>query len=259
MVDSLDPYAAIAEFYDLEHDLFEDDIDMYLHFAEGSDGPVLELACGTGRIAVALANAGHTVVGADISPAMLDRARLRPRSHDASLTFVEADMRGPSLISGGPFGLVILGLGALSHLTSSTDQIATLRSARESLAADGLLLIDVMHPSPARLYALDESMGLDGWWTTASGETVERFSSHRVHPADQLIESRIWSDRTAAGGNLSRHAASITQRYLSPGELELMLQSAGFDQVTFFGSYGLDPFEDDSDRLIAAVRASQPT
>lgn len=254
MADSLDPYAAIAEFYDLEHDHFEDDIGMYLHFAETSDGPVLELACGTGRIAVALANAGNIVVGADTSTAMLDRAHRRPLSPDASLTFVRADMREASTIPGGPFGFVILGLGALGHLTSSADQMTTLKSARKALTDEGLLAVDIMHASPHRLASLDGAVGLDGWWTTESGGVVERFSSHAVHPADQIVDSRIWYDLTATDGTLSRHGATLTQRYFSPGELELMLHVAGFADTMLFGSYDLEPFDDDADRLIAIAR-----
>jgi len=66
---------ALARLYDL--DLVEDpgDLDLYLALARRTGGPILELAAGSGRLAVPLAEAGHRVTGVDLDPAMLERAR----------------------------------------------------------------------------------------------------------------------------------------------------------------------------------------
>jgi hypothetical protein len=73
--------AALARLYDL--DLVDDpgDLDLYLALADRADGPILELAVGTGRLAIPLAEAGHLVTGVDLDPAMLDRARQRARGN----------------------------------------------------------------------------------------------------------------------------------------------------------------------------------
>ena len=77
LLDRPDPStaAALARLYDL--DLVDDpgDLDLYLALADRAGGPILELAVGTGRLAVPLAEAGHRVTGVDLDPAMLDRAR----------------------------------------------------------------------------------------------------------------------------------------------------------------------------------------
>ncbi|HEY8800164.1 MAG TPA: class I SAM-dependent methyltransferase, partial [Candidatus Limnocylindrales bacterium] len=66
---------ALARLYDL--DLVEDpgDLDLYLALAGRTGGPILELAAGTGRLAIPLAEAGHRVTAVDLDPAMLERAR----------------------------------------------------------------------------------------------------------------------------------------------------------------------------------------
>ena len=108
--------AALARLYDL--DLVDDpgDLDLYLALADRADGPILELAAGTGRLAIPLAEAGHRVTGVDLDPAMLDRARTRarqrPRRRDR-LTLVEADLVGLRLPDGGPFGLAFIALNSL--------------------------------------------------------------------------------------------------------------------------------------------------
>jgi ubiquinone/menaquinone biosynthesis C-methylase UbiE len=90
--------AALARLYDL--DLVEDpgDIDLYLALASRTGGPILELAAGTGRVTVPLAEAGHRVTAVDIDPAMLARARDRvaaaPKAADDRIELVEADLLG---------------------------------------------------------------------------------------------------------------------------------------------------------------------
>jgi hypothetical protein len=176
-----------------------------------------------------------------------------------SLTLVQADMLDAPSMPGGPFGVVIMALGALLHLPTQKLQIAALAAARQALDPRGVLLIDIMHASPHRLHALDGQTGLDGHWPRESGAIVERFSTHVVHPATQSIDARIWYDVTYRDGRLERHSTSMSQRYVAPGELSLMLEVAGFEEVMLYGGYELEPFGDASDRLIAAAEATRTT
>src|SRR4030095_13249564 len=67
----------LAQLYDLEHDEFTADADLYISLAQRTGGPILEVACGTGRILAPLARRGLSVVGFDSSPDMLARASRR--------------------------------------------------------------------------------------------------------------------------------------------------------------------------------------
>src|SRR3989440_7827372 len=71
----MNDYDRIAPFYDIEHAHFNEDVDLYLNFAELRGGPLLELACGSGRLLVPLAQAGYEVTGIDSSAGMLNLAR----------------------------------------------------------------------------------------------------------------------------------------------------------------------------------------
>jgi ubiquinone/menaquinone biosynthesis C-methylase UbiE len=252
-----DAYASIAEFYDLEHDEFTDDVDFMLQFVESIGDPVLELACGTGRIAVPIAAAGYRVRGSDISSPMLDRARARALNQQVDVQWHLAALEDAHTIPGGPFGVVIMALGALNHLPTQEEQIAALASARRALDPRGALLLDVLHPSPHRLTALDGSNTLDGYWPTDNGGTVQRFSSHTVYPASQTIDTQIWYDETAPSGTLQRHLLRMTQRYCPPGELLLMLREAGFEDAIMYGSYDLEPFSDTSERMLVVAEATK--
>ena len=100
---SADPYARIADLYEAEHRSWTDDLDLYRALAARSGGPVLELGCGTGRIAIALAEAGHEVHGVDTSDAMLAIARTNLDERGLAATFSRGDMR--RLRSHQAFGL----------------------------------------------------------------------------------------------------------------------------------------------------------
>ena len=93
----------LARLYDL--DLAEDpgDVDLYLALAARAGGKVIELGCGTGRITVPLAAAGHDVTGVDIDPTMLARARARAEAAKPGgrLTWIDADLVGLRLPDAG--------------------------------------------------------------------------------------------------------------------------------------------------------------
>lgn len=254
-----DPYAKIAEFYDREHDYLFQDIQMYVEYVVSAGDPVLELACGTGRIAIPIAEAGFRVMGADSSNAMLERAKARAAKSKAAqrLTLVQGDSRDADAIEGGPFGVVIMALDALSHIQTPEDQLHALTAARKALDPRGVLLLDVMHATPARLQAFDGSIGHDSFWSLPNGESIDRFSAHTVHPESQTISSRIWYDVTSTEGSVRRTATWMRQRYVSPGELLLMLEIAGFEDVMLYGDYQLEEFHDHSERLIVAAEATK--
>jgi len=142
-------YEQIVDAYELEHTAFDDDIALYRTMASVVGDPVLELGCGTGRILVPLAADGFRVTGVDASPAML--ARAADRLHEAGVadrvTLQRADMRGADKAPGGPFGLVILGLNGLLHVTNQAEQRNLLAAVRRALDPGGQLVIDGLNTS----------------------------------------------------------------------------------------------------------------
>ena len=130
-----DPYAPLAELYDLDHAGYADDIELYLRLAEVVGDPILELGSGTGRVLVPLVAAGHRVTGLDRSPAMLDRARaaITATEYVDRITLWEGEMTAADSAPGGPFGLAIFSLNGLLHLASQREQREALTAARRAL------------------------------------------------------------------------------------------------------------------------------
>lgn len=252
--DRPDAYAAIADLYDLEHGDFADDVEMYRQFAYASDGPVLELACGSGRIIAPLVADGRQVTGLDRSSAMLERARTAlARIDGPTPRLVAAEMAAAASAPGGPFDLVIIGLNSLLHAETQAEQREILVAARNAATPDGQLIVDVLNPTPEHLQAL-AGTALDGQWERPDGGTVMKFSDRRVSSADQTIATSIWYDLTAPDRSLRRVPTGFTLRYLHHSELLLLLELAGWVDVETYGSYDLDPLTDTSDRLIVTAQ-----
>lgn len=254
----IDPYAEIAELYDLEHDDFDDDILSLMNFIESTGDPVLELGCGTGRFLVPIAEAGFRVTGLDASAPMLDRAqeRIAGLENPALVTLVKNDLTEAGEAPGGPFGIVLISLNGLLHAESSGRQRAVLEAAKRALDPRGQLLIDVLNPTPHVLAQFDQSVVLEGTWTRPTGETVQKFSSRRVSLSSQTIHTELWYDIFDQQGPTRRVRTQFDMRYLHAAELELMLEMVGFPSWEIYGSYDLDPFDDHAERILVAAEAS---
>ncbi len=250
-----DPYAAIPELYDLEHEGLADDVELYRQFAYATGDPILELACGTGRILVPLARDGHRVTGIDLSRPMLDRAReaLSANAEAPPFHLVAGDMAGAATAPGGPFGLVIIGLNSLLHATDPDEQRRVLAAARAACRPDGQLIVDVLNPSPEGLQQL-AGTALDGAWELPDGSRVMKTSDRSISSADQTIATTMWYDVVAPDGALRRRVTGFELRWVYPSELLLMLELCGWRETQVYGSWELDPLTDSSERLIVVAR-----
>lgn len=250
-----DPYAPIAELYDLEHGGFRDDIDLLLSFADIVGDPILEMGCGSGRIMIPLAEAGYDVTGIDQSLAMLERARKASGAQpfEGSVQLMKGSMLDADAAPGGPFGLVIFSLNALMHLPVAGEQRAALESAFRALDPKGQLIIDLMNPTPDHLTSLGSAPILEGSWELPDGSTVDKWAHRRLHPTTQVIDTLLWYDRVSPDGTVHRTRSRFRLRYIHPAELELMLELAGFTEIRMYGSYEMDPLDDNSDRLFVTA------
>src|SRR6478735_1885584 len=140
-------YDAIASFYDPWSRSVTEDVDFYVERALASGGPVVELAVGTGRIAIPVARAGVHVIGVDSSPAML--AVAREAADDAGvgeqLDLRLGDLREPPVSERVP--LVVCPFRSLLHMATEAEKLRALRAAHALLEPDGRFVFDVFAPS----------------------------------------------------------------------------------------------------------------
>ncbi len=244
----------LARYYDLDLSADPGDLDLYLALAQRTGGPVLELAVGTGRVAVPLAAAGWEVTGVDRDPQMLARARDRSRSLDAQhagrLELVTADMLEVDL--GRRFALVVLALNSLLLLATPDRQAAALRAMARHLRQGGLAVVDVWLPGADDLALYDGRLLLE--WIRDDPETGERVAKlgsavHDAATASVELQA-IFDAWPPAGGPVRRVARSDRLRLIGADALVHGAEDAGLAVDVLAGDYALTPFGPGAERAV---------
>jgi len=238
-----DDYAA---FYDWENaqTVQRRDVAFWQRLAGAAAGPVLELGCGTGRIALPIARGGTPLTGIDRSASMLARARMKAarRPPRAGLEFVRGDIRMLPFRS-RRFGLVMAPYGILQSLVRERDLAATLASVARVLTRGGRFGIDLVPDLPS-WSEYRERKTLSG--TLAPGVKVSLVESVRQDRARKLT---IFNQRytTVRARDRREHRFTLTFRTLSVPQMARRLEQAGFSVDAVLGDYRGGPWDSRAD------------
>jgi SAM-dependent methyltransferase len=258
---------AIARLYDLDLSVDPGDVELYQAMARRTGGPIVELAVGSGRIAVPLAGDGHRVVGVDIDPAMLGRARARIAEAGpeiaARIELVEGDMTEadahPRVRAGGPYQLAILGLNSIIILPTADRQRAALAAMASLLAPGGVAVVDVWLPVPADLTAFDGRLSLD--WVRidpASGRQVTKASAAWFDPTSRRVTLSTIFEEGDPGATPIRWIRSDALRLVTADELIGYATDAGLQVEQLGGDHELGPLGPGADRVVLVARKHHP-
>jgi SAM-dependent methyltransferase len=195
-------------------------------------GPVLELAIGTGRIALPLAARGIQVDGVDISPAMLARLRARSGGDAIAVTVGNfADVPVP-----GTYRVIFIVWNTLFNLLTQADQVRCFENVAAHLTDDGFFVVEAF--VPAFLYRLRNDQYVDA---EAIRVDEVRLDVLRHDMTTQMIEESHVS-LSSAGVRLN----PVVQRYAWPSELDLMARIAGLCLKDRWGGWNREPFNSTS-------------
>jgi SAM-dependent methyltransferase len=227
----------IADIYD---DLYEGvlDTDSTVEFLAGlaGKGPVLELAVGTGRVALPLAERGIEVHGIDASESMVERLRAKPGGDRLLVTmgdFAEVSVDGR-------FTLIFVVFNTLFALTSQEDQVRCFRNAADHLEDGGHFVVEVFVPDIARF------------------DRGQRVSADRVEVDRVVLETslhdpvgqRVVSQHVVIDESGNR-MVPVHIRYAWPSELDLMARLAGLSLKDRWGGWRGEFFTADSARHVS--------
>jgi SAM-dependent methyltransferase len=249
---------ALARLYDL--DLVEDpgDLDLYLALAKGSGGPILELAAGSGRLAVPLAAAGHDVTAVDLDPAMLERAAARARATSAlagPLELVEADLVGLDLPAAGTYRFAFIALNSLFLLATRDAQRRAFATIARHLAPDGVAAVDIWLPEPDDLARFDGRLVLE--YTRREPETgheVTKTTAAGYDPATAVVDLTAIYEEGPPGAAPVRWIRRDALRLVGADELRSMAEDAGLVVDELAGGYDLEPIGPGSERAVVVAR-----
>lgn len=208
-------------------------IDLLLRHA-GTPPRALELAIGTGRIAIPLTERGVEVTGIDVSEEMVARMRAKSGGEDIPVTFGDfAD-----LTVDGQFPLIYLAFNTLFALLSQERQIECFSNVAEHLEPGGRFIIDCFFPDLTRFDKYNTRIGV----SSMTGVEEHRLELSIHDPIRQRISSQMVK-RSADG---TTTVLPVEVRYAWPSELDLMARLAGLELEDRFGWYDLRPFNEQS-------------
>ena len=246
-----------APFYDWENarTVARRDVEFWQRLALAQEGAVLELGCGTGRLAVPVARTGVRLVGIDRSAPMLARARSRlKRAGLADRTLlVRGDIRTLPFRSRRGFELVMAPYGMLQSLTCEADLQATLASVNRVLRPGGILGVDLVPDLPrwAEYNRRISLQGRKGRHTRLTLIESVRQDKRRglTHFEQEYVERR--------GGARRVHKFGLTFRTLSVRQMTRRLERAGFRIAAVLGDYQGGPWDDRADAWIILARKNR--
>jgi SAM-dependent methyltransferase len=240
-------YAVEATFYDLLYDP-TDDIPLYLEYASKAGGSILECACGTGRLLLPLARAGHDVTGLDSNDEMLRVLRAKLRKEDLAtrkrVHLVRGDMRKFKLP--GKFAMALIGFASFLHNVSIEDEEECVRCVAEHLQLNGRFIVDVFNPDltrPQQLLRLDKVK-------ERGNQIVLRFTAQEMNFKNQTMNCTNIYDFVHASGAVKRKVVNYQLRYLFKDELVRMLERTGYRIDAVYGSVDREPFTEKSGRIV---------
>jgi SAM-dependent methyltransferase len=254
-----DAAAALARLYDLDFVDDPGDADLYLALAARTGGPILELAVGSGRLAVPLAAAGYDVTGVDIDAAMIARARHAAEAAGPAtarrVTLIEDDLVGLRLPAAGTFRLAFIGLNSLLLLGTRAAQREALATVAAHLAPGGIGAVDVWLPDAEDLARFDGRMILEyGRVDPDSGRSVTKIGSAQHDAATQTVTLTTIYEEGSPGEAPARWLRVDRLRLVGAEEVRAMAEDAGLEVETVGGGYDLDPLGPGSDRAVVVAR-----
>ena len=212
-------------------------VDFLAPLADG--GPVLELAVGTGRVALPLAARGLTVEGVEASPEMVAHLRAKPGGADLPVTI--GDMADVPVA--GPYRLVFLVFNTLFNLVSEERQAACFRNVARVLAPGGAFVIETFVPDPAD-FDRDEQVQVR--------EVTEDSATIRVHRYDRAAQTFVRQTVTFDASGV--HLKPFAMRYAWPEQVDELAERAGLRLTERYADWDRSPFDADSRSHISVYR-----
>jgi SAM-dependent methyltransferase len=261
MPNQSDSYNISAKHYDAAYASMKNLVDLpfYLDLARKSSGPVLELACGTGRVLLNIARQCIEIDGVDNSAPMLHVLRSslekEPLQVRQKVTLHEGDMR--TFRANKKYRLVIMPFRSMQHMFTIEDQLAALRTTAAHLDDNSLLAFDVFYPRFDLLAAGIGEEKLELEWPVPGDphKIVRRYFRKESFDKIHQIFTATFIFRTYVGDKLLHEETEpLKMSYYAYPQLQSLFLLAGLESVEEFGSFARAPLDNSSDQMIFVLK-----
>ena len=226
------------------------DLAFYLDEAKRASGPVLELACGTGRLTIPIAQSGIEVVGLDQSRSMLAHARAKAGEAGVKIAWAEADCREFNLWR--KFALIFMAFNSMQHLHDAESLTALFERVRNHLAPGGKFVFDVFNPSLAILTRDPNQRHFDRKYEDAEGRGPITLEMTAVYDDAAQVNRMKWY--FSRPGEKDFRVEQLDVRCFFPQELDLLVRANAFVIEQKFGNFGRKLFASGDMKQVVVAR-----
>lgn len=239
-----------AELYEVLFADFGYDRDFYVQLARESPGPVLEVACGTGRILLPCLQAGVDIDGLDLYPPMLEVLKRKAAALGCSPSVYKGDMRDFTLPR--RYSLIFIAFNGFVHVLTTEDQLKTLRVCREHLQPGGVLVFNTFFPGLEVIAGPEGTPVLEGEVKhPVTGCPVRIYDTRTLNRVEQIQHSLVEVQELDAEGHVTAVHKSVTSmRWTFKFEMELLLAASGFQRRQICGDFDRRPLTAEKDLMV---------
>jgi SAM-dependent methyltransferase len=259
-----DTYEVTAKYYDGAYAAKQDLVDLpfYLELAEQANGPVLEIACGTGRVLIPIAGREIEIHGVDNSKPMIEILKRNLQKESAEvrekITLHEGDMRDFRLAR--EFPLVIIPFRPMQHMHTVEDQIRALQTAAAHLTKDGILAFDVFYP---KFDLIDTKIGEEvpemEWPSRTDPTAIVRryFRKESVDKINQVFNFTFIYRTFKEDKIIAEETENFRLSFYTYPHLRALFLLAGLEIVEEYGSFAKTPMDNSAEQMIFLLRKAR--
>ncbi|MCH1626429.1 class I SAM-dependent methyltransferase [Ferdinandcohnia quinoae] len=248
MVDNFEEYDDPI-LYDMENDMFRNEVPFVLKRASKIDGHIIDLACGTGRVTIPLARAGYQMIGVDLHKGMLEHAKQKTVLGDLQIEWVKQDCTKLDLKVKSKLMYMVGNSFQHFHTNESQDQL--LSGVNRHLEDEGIFVFDTRFPSKEELLQPSTEEFWRSYVDRATEREVDVYTISNYDSLNQIqhyITIRRFKDEK--GIIVDEKQTNISLRYVFPQEMERIMAANGFEILEVYQDWKETPISNDSYQMI---------
>ena len=236
------------DLYDIENDSYKDDIPFLKMWASKQGGTILDIACGTGRSAIPLAEKGFKLIGIDIHKGMLKQAKLKTKNNSMQVKWVEQDCTNFDLNLKSR--LAYMTGNSFQHFLTNESQNLLFNSIYNHLEEDGVFIFNTRFPSSEELLQPSK----EEYWKSYVNRNGQKVDVYTISSYDSLNQVQdyitIRKTKNETGIILTEKKTKISLRYVYPKEMVRLLSETGFEIIDILADWDGTPVTNESYQMI---------
>nr|WP_093270698.1 class I SAM-dependent methyltransferase [Psychrobacillus sp. OK032] len=239
--------------YDIENNAYLGELPFLMEWASSKGGPIVDLACGTGRITIPLASKGFKLIGVDLHAGMLEQAKKKAQELDLQIEWVEQDCTQLELNLTSP--LIYMVGNSIQHFHSNESQNMLLSSIHKHLVEDGVFIFGTRFPNAEELLQPSTEEYWKTYFDTTCDKNVDVYTISNYDALNQIQHyTTIRKYKNGLGKIVDEKRTNISLRYTYPKEMERVLTENRFDILSVYKDWNGTLISNDSYEMIYVCR-----